>query len=43
MEGVTRSPPEGPMRCMVALYDYDPHELSPNVDAEVGIQLKLKH
>lgn len=25
-----------PMRKMVALYDYDPHELSPNVDAEVS-------
>lgn len=25
-----------PMRKMVALYDYDPQELSPNVDAEVS-------
>jgi len=25
----------GPMRRMVALYGYDPQELSPNVDAEV--------
>ena len=25
-----------PVRKMIALYDYDPHELSPNVDAEVG-------
>ena len=24
-----------PVRKMVALYDYDPQELSPNVDAEV--------
>lgn len=24
-----------PVRRMVALYDYDPQELSPNVDAEV--------
>lgn len=24
-----------PMRKMIAMYDYDPHELSPNVDAEV--------
>ena len=27
--------PEGPGRRMVALYDYDPRELSPNVDKEV--------
>lgn len=25
-----------PMKRMVALYDYDPQELSPNVDAEVS-------
>lgn len=25
-----------PVKRMVALYDYDPHELSPNVDAEVS-------
>jgi len=25
-----------PMRKMVALYDYDPQELSPNVDSEVS-------
>ncbi len=24
-----------PMKKMVALYDYDPQELSPNVDSEV--------
>ncbi len=33
-----QQPPVGPrgqrMRRMVALYDYDPHELSPNVDAD---------
>ena len=27
----------GPMRRMVAIYDYDPQELSPNVDSEVII------
>ena len=26
-----------PVRKMVALYDYDPQELSPNVDAEVSL------
>lgn len=26
-----------PVKRMVALYDYDPQELSPNVDAEVSI------
>ena len=26
------------VRKMVALYDYDPQELSPNVDAEVRIE-----
>ncbi|XP_076364305.1 uncharacterized protein LOC143253797 isoform X3 [Tachypleus tridentatus] len=26
-----------PLRKMVALYDYDPHELSPNVDAEMEL------
>lgn len=26
-----------PVRRMVALYDYDPQELSPNVDADVSI------
>lgn len=25
-----------PVRKMIALYDYDPHELSPNVDADVS-------
>ena len=30
-------PPEGPAKLMVALYDYDPQELSPNVDAEVCV------
>ena len=35
------SPPEGQKRRMVALYDYDPHELSPNVDAEVKMHQKL--
>lgn len=28
-----------PVRRMVALYDYDPQELSPNVDADVRIYL----
>jgi len=32
-------PPEGTAKLMVALYDYDPQELSPNVDAEVRIYL----
>lgn len=27
-----------PVRRMVALYDYDPQELSPNVDADVSLQ-----
>lgn len=27
-----------PVRRMVALYDYDPQELSPNVDAEVRLR-----
>jgi RIMS-binding protein 2 len=26
-----------PVKKMIALYDYDPQELSPNVDAEVSI------
>lgn len=26
-----------PVRRMVALYDYDPQELSPNVDADVSV------
>lgn len=30
-----------PVRRMVALYDYDPQELSPNVDAEVSSLLRL--
>lgn len=28
-----------PVKKMVALYDYDPQELSPNVDAEVSCAL----
>lgn len=28
-----------PVKRMVALYDYDPQELSPNVDAEVSVAL----
>lgn len=32
-EGVP--PPSAQVKRMVALYDYDPQELSPNVDAEV--------
>lgn len=28
-----------PVRRMVALYDYDPQELSPNVDAEVSPEM----
>lgn len=27
-----------PVRRMVALYDYDPQELSPNVDADVSVR-----
>lgn len=30
-----------PVRRMVALYDYDPQELSPNVDADVIILLNI--
>lgn len=30
-----------PVRRMVALYDYDPQELSPNVDADVSILSNL--
>lgn len=34
---VASMPREGPtMRKMIAMYDYDPQELSPNVDAEVS-------
>lgn len=33
--GVTHMTGEVPVRRMVAVYDYDPQELSPNVDAEV--------
>ncbi|GAB1608045.1 RIMS-binding protein 2 isoform X3 [Argonauta hians] len=31
----------GPGKLMVALYDYDPRELSPNVDAEVELAFKV--
>lgn len=31
----------GPGKRMVALYDYDPQELSPNVDAEVELAFKM--
>ena len=34
--GMAPLPAQGPQRRMVALYDYDPQELSPNVDSEVG-------
>lgn len=30
----------GAVRRMVAMYDYDPHELSPNVDAELELSFK---
>lgn len=30
-----------PVKRMVALYDYDPQELSPNVDAEVSTKFSL--
>lgn len=30
-----------PVRRMVAMYDYDPQELSPNVDADVSVVLDL--
>ncbi|KAH9525760.1 RIMS-binding protein 2, partial [Bulinus truncatus] len=33
-------PREEPMRRMIALYDYDPQELSPNVDAELELSFK---
>ena len=36
--GLTPTPGEVPVRRMVAMYDYDPQELSPNVDAEVLLQ-----
>ena len=35
--GVVPMAGEVVMRRMVAVYDYDPQELSPNVDAEVSI------
>nr|KAG5693025.1 hypothetical protein BaRGS_005649 [Batillaria attramentaria] len=38
--GLPPLPPSGPGRRMVALYDYDPQELSPNVDAEVELAFK---
>uniref|UniRef100_A0A0B7AIF9 RIMS-binding protein 2 n=1 Tax=Arion vulgaris TaxID=1028688 RepID=A0A0B7AIF9_9EUPU len=39
--GVASIPREGPiMRRMIALYDYDPQELSPNVDAEMELSFK---
>lgn len=31
-----------PVRRMVALYDYDPQELSPNVDAEVRLRKQFE-
>ena len=34
--GITSVPQDGAVRRMLALYDYDPQELSPNVDAEVS-------
>ena len=33
--GLTPTSGELPVRRMIAVYDYDPQELSPNVDAEV--------
>ena len=30
-----------PVRKMIAMYDYDPQELSPNVDSEVALFLKV--
>ncbi|KAH9514572.1 hypothetical protein Btru_025681 [Bulinus truncatus] len=38
--GMSRLPREEPMRRMIALYDYDPQELSPNVDAELELSFK---
>lgn len=32
-----------PVKRMIALYDYDPQELSPNVDAEVSIVNVVKY
>lgn len=31
-----------PVKKMIALYDYDPQELSPNVDAEVSVIFHCK-
>ncbi|CAL1545027.1 unnamed protein product, partial [Lymnaea stagnalis] len=38
--GMVQIPREGSMRRMVAMYDYDPQELSPNVDAELELSFK---
>ncbi|KAL8619156.1 hypothetical protein ACOMHN_019428 [Nucella lapillus] len=38
--GVATRPSLGPTRRMVALYDYDPQELSPNVDSELELAFK---
>ncbi|XP_076434656.1 RIMS-binding protein 2-like [Babylonia areolata] len=38
--GVAPRPAPGPARRMVALYDYDPQELSPNVDSELELAFK---
>lgn len=32
-----------PVKKMIALYDYDPQELSPNVDAEVELVILLSN
>jgi len=32
-----------PVKRMIALYDYDPQELSPNVDAEVSVHRIASH
>ena len=32
-----------PIRKMIALYDYDPQELSPNFDSEVGVLIKTRY
>ncbi|XP_041350293.1 RIMS-binding protein 2-like isoform X4 [Gigantopelta aegis] len=38
--GISSVPQENSVRRMLALYDYDPQELSPNVDAELEITFK---
>jgi hypothetical protein len=37
VNGLASMPPGSDVQRMVAMYDYDPQELSPNVDAEVMV------